>query len=284
MGLATDAGPRDRRGRPARDACSCAASSASSRRSSTCASSGSARSAPRSATYFLEHLRRRRLLPLHRAVPAARPRAVADRGGALVASVGDRLHRRLRRRAEDHPSLPPVGDHGRRAWPIAAVGTAMLLGLGLDGGAGIAIIVVASIVISLGLAPVITLATELIVGSAPPEQAGAATGMSETSGELGGALGIAILGSIGTAVYRTEIADSLPPGIPAEVVGRGAGHARRRARDRSDAPRGARGGARRRGPDRVRRRAPFRRRGGHARCDRDGDRRCLRPSERPRPG
>ena len=101
---------------------------------------------------------------------------------------------------------------------IAAVGTAMLIGLGLDAGTGILLIVVASIVISLGLAPVITLATELIVGSAPPEQAGAATGMSETSGELGGALGIAILGSIGTAVYRTEVADSLPPGIPAEVV------------------------------------------------------------------
>ena len=73
--------------------------------------------------------------------------------------------------------------------------------------------------ISLGLAPVITLATELIVGSAPPEQAGAATGMSETSGELGGALGIALLGSLGTAVYRSEIANSLPSGIPAEVVG-----------------------------------------------------------------
>jgi DHA2 family multidrug resistance protein-like MFS transporter len=65
---------------------------------------------------------------------------------------------------------------------------------------------------------VITLATELIVGSAPPEQAGAATGMSETSGELGGALGIAILGSVGTAVYRAEVAESLPPGIPAEAV------------------------------------------------------------------
>ena len=101
---------------------------------------------------------------------------------------------------------------------IAAVGTAVLLGLGLDGGSGILLIVVASIVISLGLAPVITLATELIVGSAPPEQAGAATGISETSGELGGALGIAILGSIGTAVYRTEVADSLPSGVPAEVV------------------------------------------------------------------
>ena len=101
---------------------------------------------------------------------------------------------------------------------IAAVGTATLIGLGLDAGTGIFLIVVASIVISLGLAPVITLATELIVGSAPPEQAGAATGISETCGELGGALGIAILGSIGTAVYRTEVADSLPAGIPAEVV------------------------------------------------------------------
>jgi MFS transporter, DHA2 family, multidrug resistance protein len=101
---------------------------------------------------------------------------------------------------------------------IAAVGAAPLLGLGLDRGTGILIIVVASIVMSLGLAPVITLATELIVGSAPPEQAGAATGMSETSGELGGALGIAILGSVGTAVYRTEVADRLPSGIPAEVA------------------------------------------------------------------
>jgi MFS transporter, DHA2 family, multidrug resistance protein len=101
---------------------------------------------------------------------------------------------------------------------IAAGGTALLVGLGLDRGTGIALIVLASIVISLGLAPVITLATELIVGSAPPEQAGAATGMSETSGELGGALGIAILGSIGTAVYRTEVADQLPTGIPVEAV------------------------------------------------------------------
>jgi DHA2 family multidrug resistance protein-like MFS transporter len=101
---------------------------------------------------------------------------------------------------------------------VSAVGTAVLLGLGLDGGTGILLIVLASIVISLGLAPVITLATELIVGSAPPEQAGAATGISETSGELGGALGIAILGSIGTAVYRTEVADSVPSGIPAEVA------------------------------------------------------------------
>ena len=101
---------------------------------------------------------------------------------------------------------------------VAALGTAMLIGLGLDATPSLLILVVASVVISIALAPVITLATELIVGSAPPEQAGAATGMSETSGELGGALGIALLGSLGTAVYRREVADRLPADIPAEVA------------------------------------------------------------------
>ncbi|HEY7331544.1 MAG TPA: MFS transporter, partial [Candidatus Limnocylindria bacterium] len=53
---------------------------------------------------------------------------------------------------------------------VAAVGTAMLIGLSVGGGLGsLLLIAAASIVISLGLAPVITLATELIVGSAPPE-------------------------------------------------------------------------------------------------------------------
>ena len=101
---------------------------------------------------------------------------------------------------------------------IAAVGTAMLLFLTVEGEGSILLIAVASTVISIGLGPVITLATELIVGSAPPEQAGAATGISETSGELGGAVGIAILGSLGTAVYRSRVAESLPEAIPTDVA------------------------------------------------------------------
>jgi MFS transporter, DHA2 family, multidrug resistance protein len=62
------------------------------------------------------------------------------------------------------------------------------------------------------------LTTELIVGSAPPEQAGAASGISETGAELGGALGIAIMGSIGVAIYRSQLADQLPTGLPAEMA------------------------------------------------------------------
>jgi DHA2 family multidrug resistance protein-like MFS transporter len=101
---------------------------------------------------------------------------------------------------------------------VAAVGAVLLLGVRPTGDTSLYLIVAASLVMSIALSPVITLATELIVGSAPPEQAGAATGVSETSGELGGALGIAILGSIGTAVYRSELADSLPSGIDAAVA------------------------------------------------------------------
>ena len=101
---------------------------------------------------------------------------------------------------------------------VAAVGAVMLLGVSASGGNSLYLIVAASLVMSLALSPVITLATELIVGSAPPEQAGAATGVSETSGELGGALGIAILGSIGTAVYRSELAANVPSGVSADVA------------------------------------------------------------------
>jgi DHA2 family multidrug resistance protein-like MFS transporter len=75
-------------------------------------------------------------------------------------------------------------------------------------------VVASSVVISLGLAPLFGLTTELIVGSAPPERAGAATGMSETAGELGGALGLSVLGSIGVIVYRAGINTGLPAGVP----------------------------------------------------------------------
>ncbi|HYZ02854.1 MAG TPA: MFS transporter, partial [Candidatus Binatia bacterium] len=71
-----------------------------------------------------------------------------------------------------------------------------------------------SVLFSLGLAPEFTLATDLMVGTAPPERAGEASGISETSFEFGGALGIAVLGSIGTAVYRSQIAGAIPQGVP----------------------------------------------------------------------
>ena len=84
--------------------------------------------------------------------------------------------------------------------------------------AGLAVLIVGSIIYSLGISPVVILATDLIVGSAPVERAGAASAISETSSELGGALGIAVLGSIGTALYRGRMAAGIPAGVPPEAA------------------------------------------------------------------
>jgi predicted MFS family arabinose efflux permease len=99
---------------------------------------------------------------------------------------------------------------------LSAVGFGMLAQV--NAASGLAILVAGSVVLALGVAPVGTLATDIIVGSAPPERAGAASGISETSAELGGALGIAVLGSIGTAVYRSQVADAFPDGVPSEAA------------------------------------------------------------------
>jgi MFS transporter, DHA2 family, multidrug resistance protein len=97
---------------------------------------------------------------------------------------------------------------------IATLGFVLLTQV--DESSGVALVVAALVVFSIGLTPVITLATDLIVGAAPKERAGAASGISETGAEFGGALGIAILGSIGIAVYRGRLEDGIPTGVAPE--------------------------------------------------------------------
>lgn len=71
---------------------------------------------------------------------------------------------------------------------------------------------------SVGGGPLVALGTNLVVGSAPPWRAGSAAGVAQTGNELGYALGIATLGSVGTFVYRTQMADQLPAGLPAAAA------------------------------------------------------------------
>jgi DHA2 family multidrug resistance protein-like MFS transporter len=83
---------------------------------------------------------------------------------------------------------------------------------------GLTILVSAYVVMSFGINVAITLTTDNIMSVAPPERAGAASAISETSAELGLALGIAILGSIATASYRHLVADNVPAGMRADLV------------------------------------------------------------------
>jgi MFS transporter, DHA2 family, multidrug resistance protein len=86
----------------------------------------------------------------------------------------------------------------------------------VDATSGLALVLAGSTTISIGLAPIFTLATDFVVSTAPPEKAGAASAIAETGAEFGAAMGIATLGSIGTAVYRSRVDDSIPAGISAE--------------------------------------------------------------------
>lgn len=64
------------------------------------------------------------------------------------------------------------------------------------------VLIVGVAVVTLGAGAFVSVGTGLLMGSVPAEKVGAAASVSETSGELGSALGIATLGSIGIAVYR----------------------------------------------------------------------------------
>jgi DHA2 family multidrug resistance protein-like MFS transporter len=70
-------------------------------------------------------------------------------------------------------------------------------------GRGPSLLIAAFVLVYAGTGPAMALTTDLAVGAAPPERAGAASALSETSAELGGALGIALLGSVGAAVFRS---------------------------------------------------------------------------------
>ena len=113
---------------------------------------------------------------------------------------------------------PAIGRWVRPAFAVAGGLVFAALGFGIltqvDSTAGLPVVVAGSIVFSLGLGPVFILATDLILGTAPPERAGAASAISETGAEFGGALGIALLGSIGAAVYRSGVSSAIPDGVP----------------------------------------------------------------------
>jgi EmrB/QacA subfamily drug resistance transporter len=58
-------------------------------------------------------------------------------------------------------------------------------------------------------------ATASIMGSLPPARANIGSAVNDTTRELGGALGVAIVGSIMSSLYRTQLSDRLPDGVTA---------------------------------------------------------------------
>lgn len=87
------------------------------------------------------------------------------------------------------------------ALAMSAFGNLMLLGVGVDG--GLIWYLVGSAVAGIGYGISFTLVSDVAVSAVPAERAGSAVGISETSFELGNALGLALLGSVAALVFRS---------------------------------------------------------------------------------
>ena len=88
----------------------------------------------------------------------------------------------------------------------------------LDAGTGLALVIASFVVTYPGVAPSMALTTDLVVSSVPPEKAGGASGLATTVNDLGISLGVAVIGSVGIAAYRSQLSDSLPNGLPPEAA------------------------------------------------------------------
>ncbi|MEU5942604.1 MFS transporter [Micromonospora sp. NPDC047548] len=67
-------------------------------------------------------------------------------------------------------------------------------------------VIVGTAVIALGTGPLFALGTGMVIGSVPPERAGSAAALSETSNYLGGTAGIALFGTVAAGVYHARLA------------------------------------------------------------------------------
>ncbi|MEU5435692.1 MFS transporter [Streptomyces sp. NPDC020719] len=83
--------------------------------------------------------------------------------------------------------------------------------LALTGTDSLWLVLTGAAVIASGIVMVMALVSDMALASAPAEKASSAASLLETGQEFGGALGMAVLGSIGTAVYRSDMPDSAPP-------------------------------------------------------------------------
>ncbi|MGN9766903.1 MFS transporter [Micromonospora sp. SD12] len=98
------------------------------------------------------------------------------------------------------------------------VGRALAVAL-LTAGAGMAVLTVGEgyasyaplalglVVIGLGVGLAFTAATDAVLGAVPKDRAGSASAISEMAYELGVALGIALLGTLHTVLYRSALPD-----------------------------------------------------------------------------
>ncbi|MGW2367407.1 MFS transporter [Streptomyces sp. NPDC001667] len=99
---------------------------------------------------------------------------------------------------------------------VGALGFGLMTTVGPN--SPVTLVLTAAGVLCAGTVGTMTLTADLAISAAPAERAGAAAATSETATELGSSLGIAVLGAVGAAVYRSQLADSMPSGLTSRAA------------------------------------------------------------------
>jgi EmrB/QacA subfamily drug resistance transporter len=99
---------------------------------------------------------------------------------------------------------------------LAAIGMAILLTT--DTSSGYGVIAVAFVIAGMGLGFTISPATDAIMGSVPAKQGSAGSAMNDTTRQVGGALGVAVLGSVLSSAFGASVDDRVTAGLPAEAA------------------------------------------------------------------
>jgi DHA2 family multidrug resistance protein-like MFS transporter len=128
--------------------------------------------------------------------------------GAITFIIGSNLAPIIVRRI--HPAVVVAG-----GLVLAALSLGLLTQVGVN---SLALVVIGNTLMSLGFGFTFTLTIDLVIAAAPSDRAGAASALAETGAELGGALGLAVLGSLGVAIYRSQLTAAMPAGISPELA------------------------------------------------------------------
>ncbi|WP_047870317.1 MFS transporter [Nocardiopsis sp. RV163] len=97
---------------------------------------------------------------------------------------------------------------------LSSLGYLLMTGVGVDSGEFFFVACLG--VVYVGVGPVAALINHLVLGAAPEDRAGSASALSSTSSELGVSMGIAVMGSIGAAIYKDAV--TVPEGVPQDAA------------------------------------------------------------------
>jgi EmrB/QacA subfamily drug resistance transporter len=102
-----------------------------------------------------------------------------------------------------------VGSKVVVATGLVTAAAGLVIASRLTAGATYPQVLVSLVVLSLGLALVMPPATESIMGSLPRAKAGVGSAVNDTTRQVGGALGVAVLGSVMSSTYTPRVSDAI---------------------------------------------------------------------------